>query len=58
MWRYTMETKMKSLGMDEHIHSLLAEIAESRKQRNILVRNYKDIVAELIIKQHKREVKQ
>lgn len=53
-----METKMKSLGMDEHIHSLLAEIAESRKQRNILVRNYKDIVAELIIKQHKREVKQ
>ncbi len=47
---------MRVLALDNHIHDKLKEISKKRKQQNQFNSNMKDIVAEDVLKKHKKEV--
>ncbi len=47
---------MKTLILDDHIHTLLLELAQKRRDNNEIIRSMKDVVGEAVIKLHKKEV--
>ena len=51
------KSNIRMLGIDDHIHTKLTKIAETRKENNSLIKNMKDIVAEAVTAIHKRECK-
>ena len=46
---------MKAVIIDDKIHALLKDIAKTRSDRGDYCKRYKDIVADMVIKAHRKE---
>ena len=51
------ETKHQNLRVEAQHNELLNELSAKRKKEGNLIKSKQDIVADLILKQHKRECK-
>lgn len=49
---------MKQIKLTDNVDRMLSELSQARKKKNELINTKQNIVAELIIKEHKKECKQ
>lgn len=48
---------MKQVKLNDNIDKLLTELSKKRKEEGSIISTKQSIVAELVIKQHKKEIK-